>query len=640
MIIDVHKYLIFGAKEQMDEFFSLAQRAGFLEFIGLSHKKSLEITDEIKTLLAAIKIAKKYPTHPHEAPPHLAEPVVLAHQIVEAHALLERLFDEERFLTAEISRISAFGDFSAQDIRDIEQEGKRVIQYFCMKSDLARETILPPEVIYVGTEYDLDYFIAINRDKTRYPKMIEMVIEHPVGELREKLFAVRDKISHTENELRHYANALAALQEGLVNYLNEHHLRLVKHDAGFPLGQTVFVIEAWIPKTRLKALQGLLSGLDIIAEPIEIEPTDRIPTCMENKRLGKMGEDLVHIYDTPAHTDKDPSSWVMVFFSIFFAMIVSDAGYGLVYLMIALFLKFKFRDLMGSNKRLIKLSIIVSSCCIVWGVLIASFFGLSIGPDNPLRKTSFIHALAVKKAEYHMELKDEAYKEWERDFPNVTSATDGHDFLVKASKLGEKGATKYVALEDFYDNILMEFSLLMGIFHLTFSFLRYLLRTWSGIGWIVFMVGGYLYFPSIIHATTIANFLGFISKPAALEWGLRMVLGGIGIAFVLSFFQKRWGAFHELMNAVQVFSDVLSYLRLYALALAGMIMANTFNEMGEQMGIFGGILIIVFGHLTNLGLSTMGATIHSLRLNFLEWYHYSFEGGGRLFNPLCLRRSK
>lgn len=640
MIIDVRKYLIFGPKEEMDEFFNLAQRAGFLEFIGLSHKKSLELTDEIKTLLAAIKIAKKFPTHPQEAPHHIPDPLALAAKIVECQALSDRLAEEERVLLAEISRVSVFGDFSSNDVLEIQKEGRRVFQYFCMKSDLARETALPPELIFVGTEYDLDYFIAINKEKVRYPKMIEMIVEHPVGELREKLFAIRDKKAHVETELRQYANALSALQEGLVNFLNEHHLRLVKHDAAFPLGDAAFAIEAWVPVTRIKALGGLLSSFDVVAEPIEIEPHDKIPTCMENKRLGKMGADLVHIYDVPAHTDKDPSSWVMVSFSIFFAMIVSDAGYGLVYLLIALFLKFKFPNLVGSAKRLLKMSLIISCCCIVWGVLVASFFGIQVGPDSPLRKTSLIHALAVKKAEYHMSQKDEAYDEWVRDFPAVASATDGHDFLVKASKPDENGSLTYAALNDFYDNILMEFSLVMGIFHLTLSLCRYLTRNWAGLGWIFFMIGGYLYFPTMIHATTMANFLGIISKSFALTWGLRLVFGGIGVAFIFSFIQKRWAAFHEIMNVVQVFSDVLSYLRLYALSLAGMIMADTFNNMGLNLNLFGGILIIIFGHITNIGLSTMGATIHSLRLNFLEWYHYSWEGGGRLFNPLCLRRSK
>ncbi len=641
MIVDVYKYLIFGVKAEMDRFFELAQRAGFLEFIGISHKKSLELTEDIKSILAAIKIAKRYPTHPHEAPPNLKDPLDLSEKIVSLNTQLEQLRDEERVLTAEISRIAAFGDFSQKQKEQIEKEGKRVFQFFCMKSDLARETVLPPEVIYVGTEYDLDYFVAINKERTQYPKMIEILIDRPVGQLREKLLAVRAQLAQEETELRQCANALELLQEGLALLLNEFHLRLVKYDAAFPIaGEAMCIIEAWVPVNRVKALHGLISGLEVGAERIEIEPTDQIPTCMENKSIGKMGEDLVHIYDTPAPTDKDPSSWVMIFFTIFFAMIISDAGYGLIYLLIAIYLKFKFPKLVGAGKRYIKLFFILSISCILWGVLIASYFGVEIGPDNPLRKTSFLHFLAVKKAEYHIEQKDDVLAEWEKNYPAVATATDGHDFLVKATKLTEKNELKYEALEEFYDNILMEASLMMGVIHLSLSFLRYIRRNLAGIGWIIFMIGGYLYFPSMINATTSINFLGIVSKSFAHAWGLQFIYAGMIAAFLFSFIQKKWGAFHEIMNVVQVFSDVLSYLRLYALALAGMIMANTFNEMGSNLGLFGGVLIIIFGHLVNLSLSTMGGVIHSLRLNFLEWYHYSFEGGGRLFNPLRLRKVK
>src|SRR5690606_36475467 len=96
----------------------------------------------------------------------------------------------------------------------------------------------------------------------------------------------------------------------------------------------------------------------------------------------------------------------------------------------------------------------------------------------------------------------------------------------------------------------------------------------------------------------------------------------------------------ETLNVIQVFSDVLSYLRLYALGLAGMIVAQTFNELGAKFGIVVGILIILVGHTVNVSLSIMSGVIHGLRLNFLEWYHYCWEGGGKLFNPLRLRKSK
>jgi V/A-type H+-transporting ATPase subunit I len=164
-------------------------------------------------------------------------------------------------------------------------------------------------------------------------------------------------------------------------------------------------------------------------------------------------------------------------------------------------------------------------------------------------------------------------------------------------------------------------------------------RNWTGLGWIFFMVGGYLYFPSFLEATSLVNFLGWMSKGFATVVGEKMLYSGLIAVFVISLLmKKKWGALHELTNAIQVFADVLSYLRLYALALAGMIMAATFNELGMNVGMIGGFFIIICGHITNLTLTVMSGVIHGLRLNFLEWYHYSFEGGGRLFNPLRIRK--
>ena len=155
------------------------------------------------------------------------------------------------------------------------------------------------------------------------------------------------------------------------------------------------------------------------------------------------------------------------------------------------------------------------------------------------------------------------------------------------------------------------------------------------------MIGGYLYFPSMLNATSLVNFMGWIPKQLAYPIGKQMLYGGLVLVFIISLLQKKkWMALHELTNAIQVFADVLSYLRLYALALAGMIMAHTFNEMGVKAGLVGGFVIILVGHAVNMSLSLMAGIIHGLRLNFLEWYHYSFEGGGRLFNPLRLRKVK
>ncbi|MDE3047043.1 MAG: V-type ATP synthase subunit I, partial [Verrucomicrobiota bacterium] len=609
MIVKLAKYLIVGNQSDMDRFFVLAQRAGFIEFIGLSKKRALELPEDAKTILSAIKILRAHSSYSPTPFMTQLDPVPLASEIVAWNEELERLCEQERMLTLEMARVQAFGHFSRSELDGIEQEAKRVVQFFCMKSDLAREMTLPPEVIYVGTEYDLDYFVSINKEKTSYPKMIEIVIDKPVGELRDLLHQLRMDKASLEAKIHESAPGMSYLQNGLLTYLNEYHLKMAKHDAIHPVS-SLFAIEAWVPCTKINALHGLMSNLDVFAEEIEIEARDKIPTCQENKGAAKIGEDLVHVYDIPAWNDKDPSLWVLIFFALFFALIVSDAGYGLIYLLIGLFLKFKYKKASGLLRRFIKLTMILSVSCIIWGVATASFFGLEIGPTNPLRKISFIDYLASKKAVYHLRMQDDVYQEYVKQFPDVAGAESAQAFFL-ATQTTREGKTIYQAQADFANDILLELALFIGLVHITLSFLRSIHRNWTGAGWICFMVGGYLYFPSFLGATSLVNFLGWVPKAVAYSLGANLLYAGLGLVFVIALLQKRkWGALHELTNAIQVFADVLSYLRLYALALAGMIMAATFNDLAVKAGILGGIAIVLVGHATNLSLTVMSGTIH------------------------------
>ncbi len=640
MIVDLEKYLIFGSHKDMDQFFSLSQRAGFLEFIDPTRKKVLQLPEEAKISLLAIKIARHYPTHPLEAPKTDLGIGGIAEKIVSMKAEEEVFLEEERTLTAEIARIAAFGDFSRRELDELENETKRVFQFFCLKSELVSKMELSPELIHVGTEYDLDYFVAINEEGKQYPKMIEILIDQPVGALRERLFEVREEIQKLEGSIRSLSNYLPQLQAGLIEQMNVHHLKIAKHNAKLQLEDGVFAIEAWVPKTRAESLLGLIAKLNVESEKILIEKEDRIPTYMENKGVAKVGEDILHIFDTPAYTDADPSMWVLVFFALFFAMIVSDAGYGLIFLVFSLFLRFKFPKLQGAKRRMVKLGILLSSCAIFWGVITGAYFGIAFAPDSPVQKISLIRYLVKNKAEYHFKTEDDVYRDLVKKYPSIKEMRKGEDMAFNVTKEVGKRKT-YPVFDEFSSNILLEFSFIVGIIHLSLSFLRYLRRNWSGIGWVFFMIGGYLYFPSIIHATTLVNFMEWISKPVAYFIGIRLLFGGIALAFVLALIRRKWGAFQELLHTMQVFADTLSYLRLYALALGGMVMAHTFNDaLGIDPGVVATFFIVIFGHATNIMIALMGSVVHGLRLNFLEWFHYSFEGGGRLFNPLRLNKTK
>lgn len=642
MIVDLQKYLIYGSKEEVDRFFSLSQRAGFIEFIGIWQKKSLELPAHLKGLLQSIKILRHWESS--EAGLKISipdEPSQLAEKVVETNRYLESLLEEKRILQAEIARIAPFGHFSREDLDFIESQGKRTVQFFCMKSSQDSQSDIPSDLIYLGTEYDLSYYVGIHKERIQIPKMIEIFIEKPVGYLKERLVDVRAKISTSEAFLKSASKHLSFLQEGLTQGLNEYDLHSVKHDASYPMSESLFAIEAWVPKTRIKSLQALVSTLSVVCEPIAIEAHDRVPTCMENKSPSKVGQDLVEVYDIPDPTDKDPSPWVLGFFSLFFAMIIADAGYGLLFLLLGLFVKWKFPNLHGGGRRFLRLIFILGASTVLWGTLTASFFGLEIGADSSFRKMSLLHYLAKRKAEYVMHTKNDVYQEYVQNYPSVAEAKDGHEFLLLATTERD-GQTHYVALTNFYDNMLMEFALMIGIFHLSIAFLRYLRRNWSGLGWIFFMVGGYLYFPvASLDAISIVHFMGWISMPVAYIAGAQLMYGGIGLAVMAALIRKGvLAGIMELLNVIQVFSDVLSYLRLYALGLAGMIVAQTFNGLGGQFSVVLGTFIVLIGHAVNINLSVMSGVIHGLRLNFLEWYHYCFEGGGRLFKPLRLRKSK
>lgn len=640
MIVDLEKHLLIGAKEDLDHFFELAQEHGFMEFLSISGKKVIEQPITVQSLLSSIKILRKQPLkEPYLGGGDLPFAMQIAERILELKDDIEKLQEERRLLMAEVSRVAPFGDFSMDDITYIERQGKRKIQFFCMKTGASQQTNFTDEIIYIATEYDLDYFITINRDSTTYPGMIEMRIDSPVGELQGRLSYVEDAIHRFESELKEYAGHIDFLHDILLEELNKYHLTCAKKEVSYPLQNSLFAIEAWVPQNRTTSLFALLDGMAVHNEQISIEKDERIPTHMENKGYGMIGEDLVKVFDIPAVTDTDPSSWVLWFFALFFAVIVSDAGYGFIFLGLAFYFKYKFPHLAGTGKRMLKLFFLLSTACIIWGVLTASYFGLKLAPDNVLNKVSIVHYLAKKKAEYHMARKDDVYDEWVAKYSHLESAQTSQQFIEGATI--QKGQSlSYHMMEDFSSNILLEFAILIAIIHLSVSFFRYLRRHIAGLGWVIFMVGGYLFFPSVVVATSLVNFMGWIDKKEATVIGIQLIYGGIGFALIAAVIQKRLKGLSEIANMIQVFADALSYLRLYALSMAASIMAETVNNEGAALGLVAGAVIIFAGHCMNIGLGLMGGIVHGLRLNFLEWYHYCFEGGGKLFKPLKkLKRS-
>jgi V/A-type H+-transporting ATPase subunit I len=302
--------------------------------------------------------------------------------------------------------------------------------------------------------------------------------------------------------------------------------------------------------------------------------------------------------------------------------------------LIALYIRYKHQGLRDVKKRVLDLMTILAFCIIAWGVLTTSFFGITIAPDSPLRKVSVMSWLTEKKAAYTIQHKGEAYDELVKKYPELNGVTNPEEFLTKAVHKGPAGGNVYEVYNKFSDNILMELALFIGVLHVILSMGRYLDKNPQNLGWIIFLIGAYLYTPVFLNASSIVNFAFGVDRDAVAQSAIYMMYAGLAIAVVIALFKHKWLGALEATVVIQIFGDVLSYLRLYALGLSGSLLTATMMDLAASVPIFFGIIILIFGHSVNIVLGIMSGVIHGLRLNFLEWYHYSFEGGGRMFNPL------
>jgi V/A-type H+-transporting ATPase subunit I len=634
MRCDVKKYLFIGTENDRSAFFARAQEEGIVHFINKTDLLTKQIPQGSQDIVKAIKVLRGLPTTEQEEVDNFEIASSTTQKILELKEKIDGLAEEERIVKLDMSRIEPFGDFSSKDLEYIQQEGHRKVQFYCAKMGLAETDELPDEVLYITSANGLDYFVAIKSVEKKYPHLIEMIIDRPWGALNERYKEIIAEKHLCETSLKGYARYNHFLHHALINSLNEHHLQQTS-DFGMPIEEGIlFSIEGWVPENKEAVLQKFLSGMNVHGEEIANDPKDVTPTYLENTGVARIGEDLVHIYDTPSNTDKDPSIWVLVFFALFFSMIMGDGGYGLIMLLVALYIRNKQTKMTKLGKRVLDLVTILSFSVIAWGVLTTSFFGMTIAPNSPLRKMSLMSWLVEKKVEYHVQHQDETYQEWVKTYPQLASESNPTEFLMQAHTTSSNGLVSYDAYNKFADNIMLELALLVGVLHIILSMLRYIRRNPQNIGWVIFLVGAYLYTPIFLGATSIINFVFGIDKHAEAQNALYMMYGGAIIAVVIALFKHKWLGLLEATVVIQIFGDVLSYLRLYALGLSGSLLTATMNEMAASVPLIFGILILIFGHAVNLVLSIMGGVIHGLRLNFLEWYHYCFEGGGKIFNPL------
>jgi len=380
----------------------------------------------------------------------------------------------------------------------------------------------------------------------------------------------------------------------------------------------VFALQGWVPRRRVDELEAFAkqNTLAVMTRPPQYE--DEPPTLLSNPRPIAGAEGAVTFFMTPGYRAWDPT-WVMYFsFAGFFAMILADAGYGIVLgVILALLSKRLGRSEPGQRFR--QLAGFMVLVTIVYGILIGSYFGFA--PP----KGGFFERLVIK--------------------------SNG------ASIMQDREA-------------MMLFSATIGVFHLMLANLIVAWR-WIGsgkaiasVGWALAILGGWLLAVGMIPKPSVAGWFATRFGGEAAAWtetlstaGWWLLGGGLVAVFLFSSERPLNGGVKSILlrgldglmgltNVTKAFGDALSYLRLFALGLASAQLAIVFNGLAADasqvsgIGLLLGLLIFLIGHTLNLILAVVGGVVHGLRLNCIEFFGWSLNEEGRPFEAFEMKANK
>jgi V/A-type H+-transporting ATPase subunit I len=533
----------------------------------------------------------------------------------------------------EIMRIAGWGDFDPEGFAEISERCGKLYPYELSDKAYAK----------IGHEAKL---ILLKKAKARvYCLSVEEPLagETPFVLPKESLGSLRNENAKLERIIAETAEELAAKtillpaiddkileEEGKIEYETAKAGREIVGEGektDFPIA----LLQGYAPETALEKLTQGAREAGWALSLVDPGEGDRPPTLTKNNKFVEIIKPLFGFIGTvPGYQEYDISPSFLIFFSIFFAMIFGDAAYGTILLAVTLLAGFLAKAKTGKFPVAAQLFTLLSCTTILWGAINGSWFA---APYEKL--PGFLQALVIPQ------------------FRN-----GGPLFLdFFRNLLGlEKGYQPADAAQ--WNVQFLCFSL--GMVQLLYSHIKNIKRllksdtrlvALSQLGWLVMMTG--LYF-------LVLSMLLKVQRPG---FTVPLILIGIGLYFVfanqtggnpLANVGKSFANFlPTFLNAVGSFADIISYIRLFAVGLAGTKIAQSFNAMSGIGAVTGGgasagsfalklaaaVFILAFGHGLNMMMNALSVIVHGVRLNLLEYAgnHLGMEWSGYAYKPFALK---
>lgn len=603
MISPMTKYSFVLLCGQTEEFLSKIQELGVIDItrslkpIDETSEKLLAEADEVKKALSVLKNCKGEPDKSSVSG-------CSAKDVLDTDERIAELRGELTSAKKELVARKPWGEFSSEDLQKLEAKGLQIRFYSCPKKkfDASWGDIQPLQII---SETDSTvFFVTVAPAGEEYSFPIEPIAA-PAGSVNEAEKTLAEIQSRLDGENRKLANlksCIGNLEKTYADRLGELDLYFAEAATEKAVDNYVTVLTGFAPVEDDDRLKKAFDELGVYYTAEAATKEDNPPIKLHNNWFARNFEVLTGMYGMPVYDEFDPTPVLGPFFMLFFAMCMGDAGYGIVLMLIALYMKQKMQDSgLGKMYRLIGF---LGGMTFFVGLFLGTFFGMSILSAS--WAPSWLKALCIDG--------------W---FPDGKIAGFPVQ-MVLAVAIG-----------------VLHICLAMIIKTVNFTKRFGFSKTISTWGWTTLIVGGIVVISLGMMEVLSAEVFKWVIIALAAVSGLAIfVFNTPGRNPLVNIGSGLWDTYNMVTGLL---GDVLSYIRLYALGLAGGMLGNAFNIMGTMIldipvpvvnWVFC-IVILIFGHVLNLAMSCLGAFVHPLRLTFVEYFKNSgYEGTGAKYNPL------
>ena len=485
---------------------------------------------------------------------------------------------------AEINRIKDWGDFSPEDVVALREAGYDLHFYLIPEKEYQAAVESEDARFFRLGTMEKNVAIASIGTLPQELQASEFVMpEKSIAELKQDVEEAAKGIDACEDELKNASKYYPAFKEHLTRAQND--LKFSEAEATVQGDDDFVWLAGYIPEVdedkfkTMAAEKGCAWAIEDVAED-----DFKIPTKL---RYNKVSQLIKPIYDIleiqPGYREQDISLWFFLFFTLFFAMIIGDGAYGLLILIATIALNVKQKKVTNATFLLY----ILSGATIIWGAVTGTWFGMESAMHVPFLKSLVIPSIATYP-----------------DYFGVTS-----------------NETQYA---------IMKFSLSIGVVQLALGTLLSIKKkipekdmSWiADAGWTVANIAMYMLALNLVIGVKLNL------KPVFIAIGVAFLLvvlfGGMtpGATFGQSLKAGLANSFTTFLDTISCFGNVMSYIRLFAVGMAGVAISQSFNNIAAGMNgilMIVGIVIVLLGHALNIAMCFLSVAVHGVRLNVLEF---------------------